>query len=76
MHAPACLSSGKALRIETHVHARSVAEVGIAGSTFERVSAKAGLSRGLLHHFFGSKEKLLVEVIRRGGSPTLPKRWE
>jgi AcrR family transcriptional regulator len=43
----------------------SVAEVGIAGSTFERVAAKAGVSRGLLHYYFGTKEKLLIEVIRR-----------
>ena len=43
----------------------SVAEVGIVGSTFERVSAKAGVSRGLLHYYFGTKERLLVEVIRR-----------
>ena len=43
----------------------SVGEVGIAGSTFERVSQKAGVSRGLLHYYFGSKERLLVEVIRR-----------
>ena len=43
----------------------SVAEVGIADSTFERVSAKAGVSRGLLHYYFGTKERLLVEVIRR-----------
>jgi len=43
----------------------SVAEVGISGSTFDRVSAKAEVSRGLLHYYFGSKERLLVEVIRR-----------
>jgi AcrR family transcriptional regulator len=43
----------------------SVTEVGIAGSTFERVAAKAGVSRGLLHYYFGTKERLLVEVIRR-----------
>jgi AcrR family transcriptional regulator len=43
----------------------SVAEVGIAGSTFERVAAKAGVSRGLLHYYFGTKERLLIEVIRR-----------
>lgn len=43
----------------------SVAEVGIAGSTFERVAARAGVSRGLLHYYFGTKERLLVEVIRR-----------
>jgi AcrR family transcriptional regulator len=43
----------------------SVAEVGVAGSTFERVAAKAGVSRGLLHYYFGTKERMLVEVIRR-----------
>jgi AcrR family transcriptional regulator len=43
----------------------SVAEVGISGSTFDRVSGKAGVSRGLLHYYFGTKERLLVEVIRR-----------
>jgi AcrR family transcriptional regulator len=43
----------------------SVAEVGIAGSTFDRVAGKAGVSRGLLHYYFGTKERLLVEVIRR-----------
>ena len=43
----------------------SVAEVGISGSTFERVAAKAEVSRGLLHYYFGTKEALLAEVIRR-----------
>ena len=43
----------------------SVAERGIAGATFERVAAEAGVSRGLLHYYFGTKERLLVEVVRR-----------
>src|SRR5687767_16027106 len=43
----------------------SVAEVGVTGSTFDRVSRKAGVSRGLLHYYFGTKERLLDEVIRR-----------
>jgi AcrR family transcriptional regulator len=50
---------------KAHRMRESVAEVGVAGSTFERVSEKAGVSRGLLHYYFGSKERLLVEVIRR-----------
>jgi AcrR family transcriptional regulator len=58
------LSGEKAQRIIEAMR-DSVAEVGIAGSTFERVSAKAGVSRGLLHYYFGTKERLLVEVIRR-----------
>jgi AcrR family transcriptional regulator len=43
----------------------AVAEHGIAGATFERVAARAGVSRGLLHYHFGTKERLLIEVLRR-----------
>ena len=43
----------------------SVAAHGIAGATFERVASEAGVSRGLLHYYFGTKERLLVEVVRR-----------
>ena len=43
----------------------SVAQRGIAGSTFDRVAREAGVSRGLLHYYFGSKERLLVEAVRR-----------
>ena len=57
------LEGDKARRIVAAMR-DSVAEVGIAGSTFERVSAKAGVSRGLLHYYFGTKERLLIEVIR------------
>jgi AcrR family transcriptional regulator len=42
-----------------------VAERGIAGATFEAVSREAGVSRGLLHYYFGTKERLLIEVLRR-----------
>ena len=38
---------------------------GIAGATFEHVAGEAGVSRGLLHYYFGTKERLLVEVVRR-----------
>jgi len=43
----------------------SVAARGIAGSTFDHVANEAGVSRGLLHYYFGTKERLLVEVVRR-----------
>lgn len=43
----------------------SVAAKGIAGSTFEHVAREAGVSRGLLHYYFGTKERLLVEVVRQ-----------
>ena len=58
------LTGDKARRIVKAMR-ESVAEVGIAGSTFERVAGKAGVSRGLLHYYFGTKERLLVEVIKR-----------
>ena len=44
---------------------QSVAARGAAGSTFDIVAREAGVSRGLLHYYFGSKERLLVEVVRR-----------
>jgi AcrR family transcriptional regulator len=43
----------------------SVATRGISGSTFDHVAREAGVSRGLLHYYFGTKERLLVEVVRR-----------
>jgi AcrR family transcriptional regulator len=42
----------------------SVGKRGAAGSTFDHVAREAGVSRGLLHYYFGSKERLLVEVVR------------
>jgi AcrR family transcriptional regulator len=58
------LTGEKAQRIVDAMRA-SVAARGIAGSTFEHVSREAGVSRGLLHYYFGTKERLLVEVVRR-----------
>src|SRR5947209_1083977 len=54
----------KANRIVEAMRA-SVAERGIAGSTFDQVAKAAGVSRGLLHYYFGTKEQLLVEAVRR-----------
>ncbi|MGH2907215.1 MAG: TetR/AcrR family transcriptional regulator [Solirubrobacterales bacterium] len=42
-----------------------VAKYGAAGATFDHVAREAGVSRGLLHYYFGSKERLLIEVIRK-----------
>jgi AcrR family transcriptional regulator len=41
-----------------------IAQRGITGATFEHVSREAGVSRGLLHYYFGTKERLLIEVLR------------
>jgi AcrR family transcriptional regulator len=58
------LDSDKARRIVEAMRA-SVGLRGAAGSTFDHVAQEAGVSRGLLHYYFGSKERLLVEVVRR-----------
>jgi AcrR family transcriptional regulator len=58
------LSGEKAQRIVDAMRA-SVALRGVAGSTFDHVARDAGVSRGLLHYYFGSKERLLVEVVKR-----------
>ncbi len=58
------LSTARATRIVEAMRV-SVARRGIAGSTFDHVAREAGVSRGLLHYYFGTKERLLVEVVRR-----------
>jgi AcrR family transcriptional regulator len=58
------LSGEKARRIVEAMR-RSVARRGTAGSTFDQVAREAGVSRGLLHYYFGTKEQLLVEAVRR-----------
>jgi AcrR family transcriptional regulator len=58
------LSSDKAARIVEAMRA-SIAVRGAVGSTFDHVAREAGVSRGLLHYYFGTKERLLVEVVKR-----------
>jgi AcrR family transcriptional regulator len=58
------LSGEKAQRIVDAMRS-SVARRGTVGSTFDHVSREAGVSRGLLHYYFGTKEQLLVEAVRR-----------
>ncbi|MHB8691850.1 MAG: TetR/AcrR family transcriptional regulator [Solirubrobacteraceae bacterium] len=58
------LAGDKAVRIVEAMRV-SVAARGIAGATFDHVAREAGVSRGLLHYYFGTKERLLVEVVRR-----------
>jgi AcrR family transcriptional regulator len=58
------LTGEKAQRIINAMR-ESVAKRGAAGSTFEHVASEARVSRGLLHYYFGTKERLLVEVVRR-----------
>jgi AcrR family transcriptional regulator len=60
---PRRLEGEKAQRIIAAMRT-SVGRRGAAGSTFDHVAREAGVSRGLLHYYFGSKEQLLVEVLR------------
>ena len=62
--ARAQLSGEKAQRIVDAMRS-SVALRGVTGSTFDHVARDAGVSRGLLHYYFGSKERLLAEVVKR-----------
>lgn len=58
------LDGEKAQRIVAAMRT-SVATRGAAASTFDVVAREAGVSRGLLHYYFGSKERLMVEVVRQ-----------
>jgi AcrR family transcriptional regulator len=58
------IEGDKAARI-VDVMRSSVARRGVAASTFDHVAREARVSRGLLHYYFGTKERLLAEVVRR-----------
>ena len=58
------IEGDKAARIVDAMRA-SVARRGVAASTFDHVAREARVSRGLLHYYFGTKERLLAEVVRR-----------
>ncbi|MEX1141215.1 MAG: TetR/AcrR family transcriptional regulator [Thermoleophilaceae bacterium] len=60
---PRKLEGEKAQRIVEAMRV-CVGKRGAAGSTFDVVAREAGVSRGLLHYYFGSKERLMVEVVR------------
>ena len=60
--APKRLEGEKARRIIEAMRT-SVGTRGAAGSTFDHVAREAGVSRGLLHYYFGTKEQLLVCLL-------------
>src|SRR3954451_24016724 len=57
------LDKDKARRIVEAMRV-TVGSHGAAGATFDRVAQEAGVSRGLLHYYFGTKERLLAETVR------------
>src|SRR5918996_235478 len=70
--APRRLEGDKAQRIVAAMR-ESVGRRGAAASTFDHVAQEAGVSRGLLHYYFGSKERLLIEVARHDSDIRLRK---
>ena len=46
-------------------------ERGYAATTISQIAAEAGVSRGLLHYYFESKEDLLAQVVRANLKTTL-----
>src|SRR5437763_3626208 len=57
------LDSAKAKQIVRAMRV-TVGRHGAAGATFDRVAQEAGVSRGLLHYYFGTKERLLAATVR------------
>src|SRR3954463_15986364 len=57
------LDKDKARRIVEAMRV-TVGSRGAAGATFDRVAQEAGVSRGLLHYYFGTKERLLAETVQ------------
>src|SRR3954471_20461397 len=57
------LDTAKAQRIVEAMRV-TVGRHGSAGATFDRVAPEAGVSRGLLHYYFGTKERLLAATVR------------
>jgi len=46
----------------------SIHEVGFAESSLSRISAKAGVSTGIVHHYFEDKAELLESTLRQLGN--------
>lgn len=57
------LNSEKARRIVEAMR-QCIGKLGPVNATFDVVAKEAGVSRGLLHYYFGTKERLMIEVLR------------
>src|SRR5713101_9761080 len=43
----------------------SIGRYGLADTTVQRISREAGVSSGIIHHYFGGKNELLEATMRR-----------
>ena len=50
---------------------RLFAETGHSSLTVDAIAREAGVSRGLLHYYFGSMEDILAQVVRRNAESSL-----
>jgi AcrR family transcriptional regulator len=50
---------------------RLFAERGLQGTTVRDIASEAGVSHALIHRYLGSKDDILVAVIRRNATPVL-----
>lgn len=50
-----------------------IARYGYTEATFEKIARQAGVSRGLLHYHFATKEQMFAEVIRRNQDRSVEK---
>jgi AcrR family transcriptional regulator len=48
-------------------------ESGFEGTTIRRIAARAGVDIALVYHYFASKDQLLLESLRQGGTYDLEK---
>jgi AcrR family transcriptional regulator len=55
---------------------QSLRERGVAGTTFDRIAPEAGVSRGSIAWYFGTKERLLAEVMRADSDRRLDRMRE
>lgn len=50
---------------------KCLGEQGYSATTISEIATEAGVSRGLLHYYFESKEELLAQVVRASSEGTL-----
>jgi TetR/AcrR family transcriptional repressor of bet genes len=63
-HAPT--ARGEAMRARlVEATIASIAQDGLAGASIERITRRAGVSRGLVRHYFGAKSNLLAEAFQK-----------
>src|SRR5215210_4020517 len=55
---------------------QSVRTRGVAGTTFDRIAPEAGVSRGSIAWYYGTKERLLADVMRSDSDRRLARMHE